>query len=209
MKLTDEQIRDCWDRVRHITGESPKIHALAREVEAEVLRGITGDGRGEAQRACETLAGCPDSNACREASQCQYGATPPQQEQVAPGAVQDGFVMVEKELLRQLRHYTICHLMCFPNCGAPTESEIDAWIAAAHKAVVQDGWMPIETIKEVPELPGSTPVLVFSTNQITSIQPLVFVRELLEISKTDPDDDCLFTHWMPLPSAPKAQEPGA
>jgi len=96
MKLTDEQIRDCWDRVRHITGESPKIHALAREVEAEVLRGITGDGRVEAKPVAWAW-GRRDANG--EVYDCISDAehalnegrytvplytSPPQQEQAAP-----------------------------------------------------------------------------------------------------------------------------
>ena len=31
-----------------------------------------------------------------------------------------GMVMVPEDILRQLKHYTICHLMNFPSCGAPT-----------------------------------------------------------------------------------------
>lgn len=31
--LTDEQVRDCWDSVRHMTGESRKIHAFASAIE--------------------------------------------------------------------------------------------------------------------------------------------------------------------------------
>lgn len=160
MKLTDEQIRDCWDRVRHITGESPKIHALAREVEAEVLRGITGDGRGEAQRACETLAGCPDSNACREASQCQYGATPPQQEQAAPGAVQDGWMPIETA--PKTTKSILVH------CSEMRNTYVVAW---SHTRDGGEGWVYF--------CPG---------NYMLIEEP---------------------THWMPLPAAPKAQEPGA
>ena len=37
--------------------------------------------------------------------------------------------VIPAELFRQLRHYTICHLLNFPGCGAPTEAEIDAAIA--------------------------------------------------------------------------------
>ena len=44
-----------------------------------------------------------------------------------------GWVMVPDDLLRQLKHYTICHLMNFPSCGAPTEAEIDSMLAAAPK----------------------------------------------------------------------------
>ena len=35
-------------------------------------------------------------------------------------------VMVPRDMYRQLKHYTICHLMNFPDCGAPTEAEIAA-----------------------------------------------------------------------------------
>jgi hypothetical protein len=44
-----------------------------------------------------------------------------------------GMVMVPEDILRQLKHYTICHLMNFPSCGAPTEAEIDSMLAAAPK----------------------------------------------------------------------------
>lgn len=40
-------------------------------------------------------------------------------------------VLIPKELLRQLRHYTDCYLQKWPSCGAPTEAEIDAELVAA------------------------------------------------------------------------------
>lgn len=44
--------------------------------------------------------------------------------------VRQSAVLVPTELLRQLKHYTICHLLSFPSCGAPTESEIETELAA-------------------------------------------------------------------------------
>lgn len=42
-------------------------------------------------------------------------------------------VVVPMELLRQLRHYTECHRMVFKDCGAPTQSEVDAMLRAAQE----------------------------------------------------------------------------
>lgn len=39
-------------------------------------------------------------------------------------------VAIEAEMLRQLRHYTDCYLSKWPNCGAPTEAEVDSAIVA-------------------------------------------------------------------------------
>lgn len=47
-------------------------------------------------------------------------------------------VMVPRELLRQLKHYTVCYLLHWPNCGAPTEAEIDAELAAAPAPAVPE-----------------------------------------------------------------------
>ena len=43
----------------------------------------------------------------------------------------EGWKLVPPDLLRQLRHYTECHLMLYKDCGAPTVEEVDAMLAAA------------------------------------------------------------------------------
>lgn len=48
-------------------------------------------------------------------------------------ADQPDAVVVPMELLRQLRHYTECHRMVFKDCGAPTQSEVDAMLRAAQE----------------------------------------------------------------------------
>jgi len=45
----------------------------------------------------------------------------------------ESLVVVPMELLRQLRHYTECHRMVFKDCGAPTQSEVDAMLRAAQE----------------------------------------------------------------------------
>lgn len=120
MKLTDEQVNDL--RSKHGWAKE-----TIRAIEAEVLRlnGITGDGRGEAVTAQVRYFHKDHENGPQwgkwESEDDPYSARfqkwlslvkekddsvqirwlyaiPPQQQQSAPGAVPDGFVLVPVEL---------------------------------------------------------------------------------------------------------------
>lgn len=178
-----------------------------------------------------------EQQACRECS--RPSVSPPQQEQAAPGAVQDGFVMVPVVATKEMCKAAVIFAngnAVYKNVAAgalEVEEQIygeayAAMIAAAPKAVVQDGWMPIETAPK-----DGTPIILCREDRVTAghWEPEKWPSKpeyhsttgeylgQFETGECYPawwysedggfEDDYPPTHWMHLPAAPKAQEPGA
>lgn len=122
-----------------------------------------------------------------------------------------GHTLVSDELLRTLRHYTQSHLIAFPHCGAPTESEVESELGAAPSAPVASQWMPIETAPQ-----DGTDVLVgydhasawivhIAWYEQKSLTWWSYVRN--SITQESLEDDYQPTHWMPLPAPPSQEKP--
>lgn len=123
MKLTDDQIWDIWNSQGSDEMNCQEASEFARAIEAEVLRGITGGGRGDAPlyansaQVKEALAGELGSidvwplEGMKAPTWGKPGTgfydtpiylTPPQQEQA--GAVMDGWIDAVQKLVNGFEH---------------------------------------------------------------------------------------------------------
>lgn len=60
-------------------------------------------------------------------------------------------------------------------------------------------WQPIETAPD-----DTDEVLAFDRNNRISIHLGTYLNRMLQIAGDD-DDECFYTHWMPLPKHPENQ----
>lgn len=68
---------------------------------------------------------------------------------------------------------------------------------------VPDGWMPIESAPK-----SADPILVVTQDRRIKIETGFYAHNLMHAAKIDAEE-CVFTHWMPLPPAPGAAAPAA
>lgn len=191
-KLTEDEIFKVRQETQGVT------LAFARAIEAKVLAGITGDGRGEAKYCFYCRANTHNDSECwstrpagwKPDNTAQTAAAPlvpspsvkfvwppaqPQQQQAAPGAVPDGWQPIET---------------------APKDGSMFLCWVSAERYSSPDGECS-------------------SHAHDTSQMDFCWWRNGLDGNGYfDPacgqiGDSQDVTHWMPLPPAPKPQEPGA
>lgn len=224
MKLTDDQIWDIWNSQGSDEMNCQEASEFARAIEAEVLRGITGDRRGEANPVAWAW-GRRDANG--EVYDCISDAehalnegrytvplytSPPQQEQAAPHP---------DEFTCPLCFDDPANIKAAPGAVQdgwnevskimPKSSQVvlalQTWDHSGKQSIIRACWIPAKTEEADPE----SEIGEYDEATDTYWEPEGWYEQMSHWGEYSACtvNGAHVTHWRPLPPAPKAQEPGA